>query len=59
MGLHRYQLGLLYHISVIERSNERSEPNSRIALMDEQSNAWELLHPRAATSRHRGAEQGR
>jgi len=33
--------------------SRRSEPSSRALLMDEQSNAWELLHPRARTSRHR------
>ena len=34
----------------------RSEPSSRAALMDEQSNPWGLLQPQDATSRHRGAE---
>ena len=34
----------------------RSEPSSRAALMDEQSNPWGLIHPQDATSRHRGAE---
>ena len=37
----------------------RSEPSSRAALMGEQPNPWELLHPQDATSRHRGAEPGR
>ena len=32
-------------------SAERSEPSSRDLLMDEQSNAWELLHPHARSSR--------
>ena len=39
--------------------SRRSKPNSRIALIGEQPNPWELLHPQDATSRHRGAEQGR
>ena len=36
--------------------SRRSEPSSRTALMDEQSNPWDLLQPQDATSRHRGAE---
>ena len=36
--------------------SRRSEPSSRAALMDEQSNPWGLIHPQDATSRHRGAE---
>src|SRR3954453_20465220 len=32
-----------------------SEPSSRTALMGEQPNPWERLHPQDATSRHRGA----
>ena len=39
--------------------SRRSEPSSRTALMAEQANPWELLHPQEAMSRHRGAEQGR
>ena len=39
--------------------SRRSEPSSRTALMAEQANPWELLHPQDAVSRHRGAEQGR
>jgi len=35
---------------------ERFEPSSRTFLIGEQPNAWELLHPRAKVSRHRGAE---
>ena len=35
---------------------ERFEPSSRTILIGEQPNAWELLHPRAMVSRHRGAE---
>ena len=34
----------------------RSEPSSRTALTGEQPDAWDLLQPRAAMSRHRGAE---
>ncbi len=40
-------------------ASKRSEPSSRAALMGEQPNPWELLHPQDATSRHRGAEPGR
>ncbi len=39
--------------------SRRSEPSSRAALIGEQPNPWELLHPQDATSRHRGAEPGR
>ena len=35
--------------------SRRSEPSSRAALIGEQPNPWELLHPQDATSRHRGA----
>ncbi len=34
----------------------RSEPSSRIFLIGEQPNPWELLHPQDKMSRHRGAE---
>jgi hypothetical protein len=34
----------------------RSEPSSRIILIGEQPNPWELLHPQDMMSRHRGAE---
>jgi len=34
-------------------------PSSRATLIGEQPNAWELLHPRAVASRHRGAERSR
>jgi hypothetical protein len=37
--------------------SRRSEPSSRTALMGEQPNPWERLHPQDATSRHRGAKQ--
>src|ERR1700675_4488040 len=36
--------------------SRRSEPSSRTALMGEQPNPWERLHPQDATSRHRGAK---
>jgi hypothetical protein len=39
--------------------SRRSEPSSRATLIGEQPNAWELLHPRAVASRHRGAEHCR
>ena len=39
--------------------SRRSEPSSRTALIGEQPNPWELLHPQDAMSRHRGAKQGR
>ena len=39
--------------------SRRSEPNSRTALIGEQPNPWELLHPQDAMSRHRGAKPGR
>ncbi len=34
----------------------RFEPSSRIFLIGEQPNPWELLHPQDKMSRHRGAE---
>src|SRR5205807_7534973 len=36
--------------------SRRSKPSSRTALMGEQPNPWERLHPQDATSRHRGAK---
>src|SRR5688572_7298206 len=36
-----------------------SKPSSRTALMGEQPNPWEMLHPQDATSRHRGAKPSR
>ena len=36
--------------------SRRSEPSSRTALMGEQPNPWEQIHPQDATSRHRGAK---
>src|SRR6201987_2872350 len=39
--------------------SRRSEPSSRTALMGEQRNPGDLLHPREAASRHRGAKPGR
>ena len=37
----------------------RSEPSSRIFLIGEQPNPWDLLQPQDKMSRHRGAEQSR
>ena len=34
----------------------RSEPSSRIFLISEQPNPWDLLQPQDKMSRHRGAE---
>src|SRR5699024_12584678 len=39
--------------------SRRSEPSSRTALMGEQPNPWDLLHPQDATSRPRGDKAGR
>ena len=39
--------------------SRRSEPSSRTALIGEQPNPWEMLHPQDAMSRHRGAEPPR
>ncbi len=39
--------------------SRRSEPSSRTALIDEQSNPWDLLQPQDAMSRHRGAKPPR
>ena len=39
--------------------SRRFEPSSRTALIGEQPNPWELLHPQDAMSRHRGAKPGR
>ena len=39
--------------------SRRSEPSSRTALMGEQPNSWDVLPPRAAMSRHRGAKPSR
>src|SRR3972149_3911484 len=36
--------------------SRRSEPSSRAALTGEQPDPWDLLQPRDATSRHRGAK---
>ncbi|KAK8947106.1 hypothetical protein KSP39_PZI006395 [Platanthera zijinensis] len=36
--------------------SRRSEPSSRTALMSEQPNTWNILHPQVAKSRHRGAK---
>ena len=37
----------------------RSEPSSRIFLIGEQPNPWDLLQPQDKMSRHRGAEHRR
>ena len=53
---------LKYFTPVADRDrpvSRRSEPSSRAVLIGEQPNAWELLHPRATASRHRGAEHCR
>ena len=39
--------------------SRRSEPSSRTALIDEQSNPWDLLQPQDVMSRHRGAKHPR
>src|ERR1017187_9474568 len=39
--------------------SRRSEPSSRTALIGEQPNPWELLHPQDVMSRHRGAKPER
>src|ERR687886_2229896 len=39
--------------------SRRSKPSSRTALMGEQPNPWDLLQPRDAMSRHRGAKPPR
>ena len=39
--------------------SRRSEPSSRTALIGEQPNPWDLLQPRDAMSRHRGAKPSR
>ena len=39
--------------------SRRSKPSSRTALIGEQPNPWELLHPQDAMSRHRGAKPER
>jgi hypothetical protein len=41
---------------IIQPVLQRFELKSRSALMDEQSNSWELLHPRAALIQHRGGK---
>ena len=39
--------------------SRRFKPSSRTALIDEQSNPWDLLQPQDAMSRHRGAKPHR
>ncbi len=43
----------------VQPVSRRFEPSSRTALIGEQPNPWELLHPQDAMSRHRGAEPRR
>ena len=52
-------LTVFYVLSIGLSNLGRSEPSSRATLIGEQPNAWELLHPRAVASRHRGAEHCR
>jgi hypothetical protein len=40
----------------LELITERFEPSSRIFLIGEQPNPWQLLHRQDKMSRHRGAE---
>ena len=37
--------------------SQRSKPNSRTTLMDEQSNPWKTFRIQDVMSRHRGAKQ--
>lgn len=37
-------------------ASRRSKPNSRTALIGEQPNPWELLHPQDALIQHRGGK---
>jgi hypothetical protein len=46
----------IYRQRVMSTVSRRSKPSSRTALMGEQPNPWEMLHPQDATSRHRGAK---
>lgn len=39
--------------------SRRSKPNSRITLIGEQPNPWDLLQPQDVMSRHRGAKRCR
>jgi len=48
-GLHRYE-------SVFSGLTCITQPSSRIFLIGEQPNPWDLLQPRDKMSRHRGAE---
>ncbi len=53
----RAPLNALTPIPDMDRTvSRRSEPSSRTALMDEQSNPWDRLQPQVAMSRHRGAK---
>ena len=44
------------YINTIMTTPKRSEPSSRIFLIGEQPNPWDLLQPQDKMSRHRGAE---
>lgn len=39
--------------------SQRSDPSSRIALMGEQPNPWNVLSPQVVKSRHRSAKPSR
>ncbi|RZB75659.1 hypothetical protein D0Y65_034235 [Glycine soja] len=39
--------------------SRRSKPSSRTTLMGEQSNPWNILQPKVAKNRHRGAKPSR
>jgi hypothetical protein len=55
-----YNLNLDFRFSLItdisQPVSRRFELKSRSFLMDEQSNSWELLHPRAKLIQHRGGK---
>ena len=46
-------------MSSVSTVSRRSEPSSRITLMGEQTNPWDLLQPQDVMSRHRGSEPRR
>ena len=48
-----------FNSRLLETATERFEPSSRIFLIGEQPNPWDLLQPQDKMSRHRGAEQRR
>ena len=51
-----YLVGFRLFFGEINFAEERSEPSSRIFLIGEQPNPWDLLQPQDKMSRHRGAE---